>query len=511
MLLLAAETVADCCVSPDHMLSTECIATSQVDSGLLSLSRDNATGVAITLAPNVRASPSVLKLNANRVVEVAASSTTTDMSTPCGASFIDSGSSCAGDSDATTPVPEPADEADHSVGLLESPSILPQSVALSNHVAPFAAKRFSSPGCAITFERDVLHNIVSFMNWREAVSIRGVSRHWFEASLTRAVVSRLPSARVPAVFIPCLQEFVHGEAETEARLSRCPQFQAALSDAAPWICEACGWQNPSVAEAAGQEDMALCGNRNCHSVAPSVTKELGSVSRVFLGQLRREGTVPLVEWLFREVLLVPQALMMVENHRHRATGRGKGCAWAYVRHEPVSSSTSCNARDVLMSYHRRLFFDVQRGVEGAWIVHPDHTAALAHDIEARAYNRDRPRLLPRNALVTELPVAQQQSAAPVARHDEMHAAVYEEDVSMYYSPAQMAPYASSQTAMFAPVPRNHHSRYPRVHTPYSSVSSVYVTPLAPSRGASLPQEQQFRPTVRVHNPYQPLVFGYSRN
>eukprot|EP01084_Bolivina_argentea_P233824 393736_1 len=87
----------------------------------------------------------------------------------------------------------------------------------------------------------------------------------------------------------------------------------------------------------------MCGNRACQVPAPTHQ----SAVRIFLGQLRRSGTVSFIKWLANHVMEDTNAIMNVENHRHKVTGRGKGCAWVYVSNETSAMN--------LLSYHRRLF------------------------------------------------------------------------------------------------------------------------------------------------------------
>lgn len=316
MLLLAAETVTDCCVTADNALSTELFATSTT------------------------------KMINNKV-----------LSEP-----FDCISS-AGDSDSATPLPESHDD-------------------LCDYAAPdFGLAVVEVMKKPLSHDGVIIDNVLSFLSWKEALSVRQLNRLWFEQSLPFSIVCRMPMTGCPAVFVPCRRDLDAFEHHDEAKYSQCSEIAACR-----WTCEVCGWTN---------ERRALCGNRLCQSMSPITTTS--AVHRIFLGQLRREATVPFLKWIFEEILEEPSALMMVENHRHKMTGRGKGCSWVYLRTE-----SACHK---LLTYHRRIFYDTFGGIEGAWIVHPSQVESLAVETAYRGYSLNRPRHLPRNAIVTELPAA----------------------------------------------------------------------------------------------------------
>lgn len=452
MLLLAAETVADCCVSSDDALSTELIASSRSD----------------------------VKMLHNRVLSAAS-----HHAEPF------EGVSSAGDSDTATPVPESVDEYSSTSDMCDFAGMSIKGVMLSSP---------TSVSHVAFLDGAALENILAFLSWRDNLSLRRVSRLWFEATLSRSVVCRMPSTGCPAIFLPCRRDLDGWELVEEARLSTCPELD--VTPGSSWLCASCGWFN---------EQRAMCGNRGCHALGPAAADS--GVARIFLGQLRREGTVPLIRWLFDEVLGEPSALIMVENHRHKITSRGKGCAWVYLRRDPSQESDVC---DKLLAYHRRLFVDVVNGVEGVWIVHPSNTDALSAEVSTRGYAVDRPRHLPRNALVTELPLAQQ--TAPQPADDATGAAAPAKEPSTNADVLQDAPSAAAEVVSNHHAVMYHHDEYYYAPYPYAayyapyyhqqpyyrrqrshhppSYSTAVVSNMAP---AAYPVG-----TIRRHNPYAPL-------
>jgi hypothetical protein len=439
MLLLAAETVADCCskdtssVASTSLTSTELFARSTI--GML------------------HNSPSSTRMQNNKVL------------TPEPYETISS----AGDSDTATPVPESATDDD-----LDVPERgLDFGCSLTIVPSTMAAHRRT-----LSSDSTVIKSVLQHLSWRENLNLRRVNRTWFEASLPQATVCRMPVTGCPAVFLPCRRDLDALEIADETRLSTMSAPEMAMNAIpAPWMCPACGWFN---------DRRPLCGNRSCHALAPQTegtesAMTAASSQRIFLGQLRREATVSLIRWMFEEVLLEPEALLLVENHRHKLTNRGKGCAWVYVRSQGT-------AVESLLSYHRRLFIDNVNGVEGAWIVHPAHTDSMQREVAQRGYAADRPRTMPRNALVTELPLAQ---VMRMSHHD---AAQEVESVSAPAAaarrtmPSALSPYAVPFTASAtsgAPLPSyeetvgHDNTKNPSVVDPAHMIS----------------------PTVRRHNPY----------
>lgn len=449
MLLLAAETVADCCskdastIASSSLTSTELFARSTI--GMLQNS------------PSSRPASATLMQN-NKVLSSEPYETI----------------SSAGDSDTATPVPESATDDD-----LDNAERCDFGFSLTIVPASMAAHRR-----ALSTDSTIIKNILQHLSWRDNLSLRRVNRAWFEASLPQATVCRMPVTGCPAVFLPCRRDLDALEAADEARYSTMSAPDMAINAIpAPWMCPACGWFN---------DRRPLCGNRSCHALAPSSQVEGGaehssltstttaSSQRIFLGQLRREATVPLIRWMFEEVLLDPEALLLVENHRHKLTNRGKGCAWVYVRSQG-------SAVESLLSYHRRLFVDNVNGVEGAWIVHPSHTDSMQREVAQRGYAADRPRTMPRNALVTELPLAQ---VLRMNQHDQEGS----ESVSVPVAAARRAsPSALSPFAVPFTVPSTSGAPLPSYQETVGLDSSTNVFVVDPAHMIS--------PTVRRHNPY----------
>lgn len=447
MLLLAAETVADCCASSksalSSMTSTELIARSAAAGGCLH-------GTALS------------SLSSTRMIH------NTINQKMFSAEPFDSLSS-AGDSDTATPVPESVDD-EAPDGVSDRGNEFGYSLNLV-HVS------VSNRQLAVV-DTDVIKNVLEYLTWRDNLVVRRVNRSWFEASLSQAVVCRMPVTSCPAIFLPCRHDLESQEEADETRFSSVDSAVARddLSAVAPWMCHVCGWYN---------DRRPLCGNRNCQSAGPrSACDAIDAASRIFLGQLRREATVPLIRWMFEEVLLEPTSLLMVENHRHKVTGRGKGCAWVYVRKDGPAVAN-------LLSYHRRLFLDCVNGVEGAWIVHPQHLDALQREVASRGYAPDRPRTLPRNALVTELPLAQMR--LPV------EPAVQQGEVAAMRHPSSLSPFAPPfvtnnipESASAAALPS--YQEAVGLHLSAGGAKSVGVSPV-----------HMISPTIRRHNPYAAAV------
>jgi len=121
-----------------------------------------------------------------------------------------------------------------------------------------------------------------------------------------------------------------------------------------------------------------------------------SACRVFLGQLRKEATVALVQDMIMR--LTPGVTVLhIESHTNATDGRGKGCAWVYVDNAEQAWA--------LTSMHKRVFVDVdENGGEGYWYMMDEaltpHLKAMADRLSV---NEDRPLVLPRQPLVAELP------------------------------------------------------------------------------------------------------------
>lgn len=226
----------------------------------------------------------------------------------------------------------------------------------------------------LVFDNTLVSQVLSFIPWKEVTLLRAVNTAWQRAAETIVQIRNLPGTMTPAAFLPCPKD-LEQDTKTEAAL----QF----THPSTWRCVVCGFWNA--------ESRVLCGNRQCQS--PSLTH--AGCARIFLGQLRRDATVPFIKWLVNRVLESPSELRNVENHRHNVTNRGKGCAWAYFKSDLVANQ--------LLAYHRRMFLDNVDGTEGLWIVKKSETEALNQVASVRGYVPQRPKCLPRNALVVETP------------------------------------------------------------------------------------------------------------
>lgn len=233
--------------------------------------------------------------------------------------------------------------------------------------------QLSTPSARHQFlqDTDAWEIILSYLPWEEVLNVRGVNKFLFRQSLSFVAVTRLPQTKTPAFFIACREDFDENEMEVEAALQLVQ---------APWSCPNCGLFN---------DKRPVCSNIRCQAPRPV------SGQRMFFGQLRRNGTVPMVRWLVNYVFNAPSgALLCVENHRNSHTHRGKGCAWPTIQHEETVQH--------LLQAHHRLFFDNFGGVEGVWVVPRGAETALATEVSKR-YNGSHQKHMPRGTIVVELP------------------------------------------------------------------------------------------------------------
>ncbi|ORC88010.1 uncharacterized protein TM35_000192540 [Trypanosoma theileri] len=218
----------------------------------------------------------------------------------------------------------------------------------------------------------ILLNVMEFLPWESLLRTRGVNKFFFRLSLSFLSVCRPPRSTTPALFIPCHEDLLMNEDIIEAQLS---------SARGSWVCSECG----------------MLVNLRTSRLKPCCQNSRPEGQRMFIGQLRRDGTVPMVKWLMSTVLQVPSdALISVENHRNKTSNRGKGCAWVTLRESAVSS---------LLKYHHRIFFDSVRGVEGVWVVPSHSREMLATVASVRGSMPDRAKHMPRNTLVVEMPLS----------------------------------------------------------------------------------------------------------
>lgn len=230
-------------------------------------------------------------------------------------------------------------------------------------------------------EKDLLR-VLSFLPWRCVLQLRAVNKQFLRLSLTFVAVCRLPRCSKPALFIPCQEDLMANESRVEAELSHAR---------GAFICQECG-QSLN----AGALSLKQC----CQSSA------LG-MRRLFVGQLRRDGTVPMIKWLLLTVFgLPPSSFISAENHRNKSSNHGKGCAWVVLQN---------NAASHVLSYDHRLFFDNVKGVEGVWLVPEEGKEQLAFVAQARGCAQDRSKHMPRNTLVVEVPHSAERQPPPAFR------------------------------------------------------------------------------------------------
>jgi hypothetical protein len=230
------------------------------------------------------------------------------------------------------------------------------------------ASRLTTPCHAnrrFAHNEDVWEDIFSFLPWEAALEVRSVSRFHFSKSLARVTIARMPQSKTPAVFIPCLEDLDADEMAVEAELA------------------------PLVAGSSGGATGGSGGQR------------------LFLGQLRRTGTVPMVRWLVNTVFNAPPgALVSVENRRNTHTQRGKGCAWATINDAATVER--------MLGAHHRLFFDTVDGVEGVWLVPEGHEGALQTEVSLRNEGSAHVKHMPRGTIVVEVPASTTVPSAPAA-------------------------------------------------------------------------------------------------
>ncbi|KAG5479675.1 hypothetical protein CUR178_03438 [Leishmania enriettii] len=235
-----------------------------------------------------------------------------------------------------------------------------------------------------THNEDIWEDIFSFLPWNAALQVRGVSRFHFRQSLPRVTIARMPQSKMPAIFIPCLEDLDSDEMEIEAELAPHHQTQ--------WSCPHCCLFN---------SQGSVCSNSRCQQPRPQ------NGQRLFLGQLRRTGTVPMVRWLVNNVFNASTgALVSVENRRNTHTQRGKGCAW------PTISDGATVKR--MLDAHHRLFFDSVGGVEGVWLVPAGCEMALQSEVSMRCNGGAHQKHMPRGTIVVETPSTSFFVAAPGA-------------------------------------------------------------------------------------------------
>lgn len=121
--------------------------------------------------------------------------------------------------------------------------------------------------------------------------------------------------------------------------------------------------------------------------------------RVFLGQLPKDRTAELADWLVSFALPTVD-IYHIEAHTTK-DGRSKGCAWVYVNDTEAASK--------IIELNRKVLFDIDdQGMVGAFTGSEEYLASLCHDGVERDLN------MPRQPLVAELPAADQRRKKQVA-------------------------------------------------------------------------------------------------
>lgn len=241
--------------------------------------------------------------------------------------------------------------------------------------SPQAQARTPAKSSFGNLDNSILKTIVSYLPIRDVAVCRSVSPKMHE--VTQLV---MPSPLPGSVFIRFENDTHRGK-----RFDHCPSRQVLR-----WTCGVCSTMN-------------TVNVTNCRQCQACYLEGHG-VRRVFFGQLRKERTAELVDWIIATVC--PEVeVFHVENHTNGPDGRGKGCAWVYV--------TNPYDEQRLLSLNKRMFVDVDDDRrEGVWYCSPDHIEDLGNMASSRAYKPNRPIVLARQPLVVERP---QMKASPPRR------------------------------------------------------------------------------------------------
>ncbi|CCW66331.1 unnamed protein product [Phytomonas sp. Hart1] len=240
------------------------------------------------------------------------------------------------------------DSDEHEEDSKARESILEDDDKLAETLCIHPPHKLTAKHRRFAYDDAIWEGVFSCLTWQETLRVREVSRFHYLQSLPFACLTRLPISRQPAVFIPCHEDLDNDEQRIEQALRPRPRA-----------------------------------TRGC---------------RIFLGQLRRAGTVAMVRWLLGRVLNAPSGtLVSVENHRNAITGQGKGCVWPTILDTPTALR--------LLRANHRMLFDSVGGVEGMWVMPVSEEKALKTEIQRRNRDEYRPKHLPRGTIVVELPVS----------------------------------------------------------------------------------------------------------
>ncbi|KNH07020.1 hypothetical protein XU18_2291 [Perkinsela sp. CCAP 1560/4] len=158
-----------------------------------------------------------------------------------------------------------------------------------------------------------------------------------------------------------------------------------------WICR-CGQKNPLTYPMNGSVPILSELSRNVCGRCGETLK----MTRLFVGQLKREHTLPSILWTIR--MLCPDIqIITIENRIDQATKRNKGCCWITVIDWTA---------DMLLGFHRRILFDsishFTGQLSGFWVV-PNHPSWISY-LDQLVYRKlaNRCRSLPRKPMVVEV-------------------------------------------------------------------------------------------------------------
>lgn len=228
-----------------------------------------------------------------------------------------------------------------------------------------------------------LDKVIPYLDLRSLACLRRVSRKWQHS------VPMSHSSTLRAFFVPWNPSNCISPVPPFLRGLRPSEKSHALRRALQWQCDTCGFWNPT--------GRTHCANAGCLAPGGMVS----DVKRLFIGQMRKEDTASLLGWIIG--LVCPGTdVVHIESHTNPSQGgRGKGCAWLYVRTPAEAAS--------ITSLDRRVFVDVDpvTGQEGIWVCGPDEDDkdVLTYFASQRATDPSRLAVLPKNPFVVEVPSA----------------------------------------------------------------------------------------------------------
>jgi len=214
--------------------------------------------------------------------------------------------------------------------------------------------------------------VAPFLTLKDLAALRAVSRACNTSTMTVATFS----PKMNAVFL-----------RWDSSAPEIVTNRNMLRRTLQWQCEHCSFWNAT--------DRTFCGNHQCYQ--PHYDSN-ATAHRLFVGQLRKEQTAHILRWILA-MTLSDVDVVHAESHTNPSQGgRGKGCAWLYVR------SQSDVVR--VMALHQRAYVDVDdEGHEGMWVCGntDDDKSLLAVHAGHQSGSRNRLPVHPRNCLVVEVP------------------------------------------------------------------------------------------------------------